>query len=272
MSMKRILKMSVVTTVIACGVLYGQRALVSSAPMAMAAASLSQFADPDPGSGDADGNSFGGNRLEIGPVAGLTTAWHRSPDQSAIPLGSTVQFRVFLEPGMRVTWIGATEERRDPNKSVASSEFNKIGLHAVRAELVDPQDGPSLLESVFDVVETGAAGITITPPQLWVEPVVIDENLPEDELNEQTMYYYFGESIAALRDLGNGRYRTSSGRFVHMSAQANPPGFNPLIEWRLDGEVRVLGESHSAIFHREDQDLGGSTSGVFGSNATVHNI
>ena len=46
MAMKRILKMSVVLTVIACGVLYGQRALVSAAPAAEAAASLSQLGEP----------------------------------------------------------------------------------------------------------------------------------------------------------------------------------------------------------------------------------
>lgn len=274
MAMKRILKTSVVLTVIACGVLYGQRAGVSSAPMAVAAASLSQLADPAKRSPDAPGTTFGGYRLEIGPIAGLTTAWHRSPDLSAIPLGSTVQFRVVLGRATAVTWSGATEEYRDENKSVASCEFSRSGKQAVRVEVVDPQDGPSVLESVFDVVQTGAAGVTITPPQLWVNPVVIDRTLPENELNEQTMSYFFGESIAALRDLGNGRYRisTSPVRHVYMSAQTNPPGFDPLIEWRLDGEARVLGGSHSEVFGGETQGFGGSDSGGFGSSATVHHI
>ena len=149
MAMKRILKLSVVLTVIACGVLYGQRALVRAAPVAVTAASLSQFAKQPEGSADAGGAILGEKRLEIGPVPGLTTAWHLSPDTSAIPLGSTVQFRVGLERGTAVTWIGATEEYRDERASVASCAFIEIGHQAVRAEVVDPQDGPSVL-AIFD--------------------------------------------------------------------------------------------------------------------------
>ncbi|MCZ6654699.1 MAG: proprotein convertase P-domain-containing protein [Planctomycetota bacterium] len=256
MAMKRILRMSVVLTVISCGVLYAQRGLVSATPAVVAAASLSQLGEPAQRSGDSGGDSFTESWLEIGPVAGLTTAWHRSPDHSAIPLGSTVPFRVFLEPGTKVNWVGAIEQHRDRDKSVASCKFSEIGEATVRAELVDPQDGSSLLESVFDVVETAAADITITPPQLWVEPVVIDETLPENELNAQTMYYYFGESIAALRDLGNGRnqvgegaYRTSVQRSMHVSIEVDPPGFAPLIEWRVDGAVNGLATETSVSFN-----------------------
>ncbi len=158
MARKRILRMSVVTTVIACGVLYGQR--VSAAPAGEAAATLSQLGEPAQVSADGRRITFGGDgpghpadfngdgaigaadlavllgswgecpdcpadidgngmvgasdlavllddwgqfeyNLEIGPVAGLTTAWHHSPDQSAIPLGSTVQFRVVLGRAQR---------------------------------------------------------------------------------------------------------------------------------------------------------------------------
>ncbi len=61
MPMKRILRVSLVITVIACGVLYGQRALVSAAPAGEADASLSQLVEPGQVSADARRTAFGGD-------------------------------------------------------------------------------------------------------------------------------------------------------------------------------------------------------------------
>ena len=58
MPMKRILRMSVVTTVIACGVLYGQRALVSAAPAGEAAAGPAVIADAEKPNRPSDARQF----------------------------------------------------------------------------------------------------------------------------------------------------------------------------------------------------------------------
>ncbi len=87
---------------------------------------------------------------------------------------------------------------------------------------------------------------------VWVDPIEIDENLPPDVLNEQTMSYYFGESIARLIDLGDGAYRTSANRTVHGSVDVDPPGFAPLMEWRIDNEPVLLGATAALRFGTND--------------------
>ena len=52
-------------------------------------------------------------RMKIGPIPGLTTAWHAAPEQTGVPLGATVQFKVTgLSPTTPVTWTGAVEVQR----------------------------------------------------------------------------------------------------------------------------------------------------------------
>ena len=135
MAGKRILKLSVVTTVIACGVLYGQRALVRSAPMAVAAASPSQFADPDPGSGGADESSFGGNWLEIGPKGSLGSSRYA-------PCAS---LRVGPQPPVAVglTGLDNTGQRMvvndvEPNKVVYREPAVQVGHGAFRRPRIRP--------------------------------------------------------------------------------------------------------------------------------------
>ncbi len=47
--------------------------------------------------------------LSIGPIEGLTTAWHTAPAETAIPLGITLQFRQPAPPEATVVWTGAQE-------------------------------------------------------------------------------------------------------------------------------------------------------------------
>ncbi|MCZ6815846.1 MAG: DUF6531 domain-containing protein, partial [Planctomycetota bacterium] len=78
---------------------------------------------------------------------------------------------------------------------------------------------------------------------VWVDPVELDQN----STNEETMFYYFMfPSVAELKDLGDGRYRTSVRRRVNFDATVDPPGFKPLIEWRFDNTARAL---HSPAVH-----------------------
>ena len=57
--------------------------------------------------------------LEIGPIEGLTTAWHQAPREVAIPVGTTLLFRTKAVPAVTVTWTGAIEISRDEMWSTA---------------------------------------------------------------------------------------------------------------------------------------------------------
>src|SRR3954452_16767209 len=66
-------------------------------------------------------------RLEIGPVEGLTTLWHPAPVRTAIPLGATVQLRIMVPLSWSVRWTGAGEIDRNIGRSTAEVNFGSLG-------------------------------------------------------------------------------------------------------------------------------------------------
>lgn len=181
--------------------------------------------------------------FRIGPIDGLTTGWHRSPATTSISLGT---FAPFYQPAARdemVIWTGADEVARDDQGSTAVCWLLGLGVHVVHVEVIPPAGEARSSQSRFNVVDVPIEQITVSPIDVWVDPVQIDEDLPQDEINEQTMGYFFGQSIAGLRELGHGQYRTSVNRRVHMSVEVDPLGFAPLMEWRVDGRPTKLGGS-----------------------------
>ena len=175
----------------------------------------------------------------IGPIEGLTTTWHWAPPTTSIPLGTIAGFFQPAAPNATVIWTAAAEVARDDQGSTAVCPLVQIGITIVQVQVI-PADGGEAIssQSRFNVVDIGVEQITVSAIDVWVDPVEIDEDLGQDELNEQTMGYFFGlDSIAAMRDLGDGYYRTSVNRRVHTSVEVNPPGFAPLIEWRYDGQA-----------------------------------
>lgn len=174
-------------------------------------------------------------RLEIGPVAGLTTLWHQAPLASALPLGATVQFRLWTPVGVAVTWAGAQQVESGLNRSVAEHRFDTAGVHAVSASYFDARGERIERRSVFEVIDTASHPVRVTAVELAVDPVIVDSANP----NASTMGYYFrDESIAALRELAQGHYRTSVDRWLRLRATVEPVGFAPLVEWRANGTAQ----------------------------------
>ena len=92
-------------------------------------------------------------RMTLGPVAGLTTAWHPAPAITHIPLGTSVRLRQFARRDDVVTWHGAQEILRDAHGSVAVSPGTDGGRRFIRA-LVSSPDGSRYESSiVIDRVE-----------------------------------------------------------------------------------------------------------------------
>jgi hypothetical protein len=176
-------------------------------------------------------------RFSIGPIPGLTTQWHVAPEKASVPLGFTIQFRQPAPVGATVTWFGAEETSRNGQWSIAECPLNVEGSNVVRVVVERGGQGPTEYAMVLKVTDIDPADIFVGAIEATVAPF----DLNEDSGNDETMRYFFGESVAALRDLGNGAYRTSTDKTVRLSATVDPPGFAPLLEWRADDRVIALG-------------------------------
>ncbi|MBW8874755.1 MAG: hypothetical protein JF614_07295 [Acidobacteria bacterium] len=181
-------------------------------------------------------------RLEIGPVEGLTTLWHPAPVRTAIPLGATVQLRIMVPLSWSVRWTGAGEVDRNIGRSTAEINFGSLGSYVVSVVCEGPRGEQTEGRTVFDVVNTktpatvGFEPVGVSALHVTADSVVIDPNHP----NASSMDYFFrGSSIAALRQVGEGHYRTSTNRILVVEAEVQPSGFAPLIEWRLDGKPQL---------------------------------
>lgn len=173
------------------------------------------------------------SKLQIGPVLGLTTAWHSAPTHTAVPLGTTIRFRVQGKGARSVEWTGA---RKVVWRGTATAEchLDTPGPHTVTMTYTDSGGERRQESSHLNVLDTSAFSITVSTPRLWADSVSLNEGTP----NETTMRYFFGDSIAAVRQIGEGRYLTSTDRWFHLEAHVEPSAFAPLLEWRLDGKAQ----------------------------------
>jgi hypothetical protein len=183
--------------------------------------------------------------IHIGPVEGLTTAWHEAPEATAIAQGTVAQFKVDVPRDAVVRWSGAVEIMRRRGTSIAVCPLVDLGEARVT---VSVRVGNGTLEDsiTLDVVETRAADVTVSMIDVSWDEFGVDESLPTEELNLVTMGYYFGDSIAAVHEIGDDRYRTSIRRKLTMRADVEPAAFAPLVEWRVDGEAVSIG-GHSIV-------------------------
>lgn len=175
------------------------------------------------------------HRLELGPVPGWTTDWHPAPVATGLPLGATVRLRVRGLGTASPTWHGATEVERLAGGSIAERRLDTPGPLAITVAWLD-RDGQRIEDAIAAEV-IGLDGIPpgVTDVRLAADDLVLDG----PDLNAVTMAYYFRpSSIAALREIAPGHYRTSISRWFDLSAQVEPAAFAPLVEWRLDGTAQ----------------------------------
>ena len=166
-------------------------------------ASLPGPAKTEPGIGVEPG--VYGHTLLIGPIEGLTAGSHVAPSDTFMPLGTVVLFMYSAPPEETVTWTGAVEIDRDELGSTAMCSFVELGLSIVEVESSDASGNQWSSRSAVTVVDVAVESIEVGLVEPWADPLEIDETLPQDQLNQVTMGYFFGSSIAALSDLGNGR-------------------------------------------------------------------
>ncbi|MCG3126920.1 MAG: Glyoxylate/hydroxypyruvate reductase B [Phycisphaerae bacterium] len=182
--------------------------------------------------------------LQIGPVAGLTLNWHIAPEAVAVPLGTTLEFRQEYEMGARVTWNGATESVRGICVCQAIATPVGLGPHTVNAVVTHPDGTTNVNTCTVNVVNVALEDIHVSLA-LSVTP----HNLTEQSSNAETVSVFFGfPSVAALRDLGNGQFRTSCERDVQVVATVDPPAFASIMEFRLGDLPPALGPERTIMY------------------------
>ena len=192
----------------------------------------------------AAGDAAAESPFQIGPVPGLTTAWHPAPAVTSVPLGSKLTFKRQQRWGVSISWRGATQVSSDRYWSVAEYHADTTGRHVVTVEYLKA-DGELVAEHcALDVVDFAAEQIRFSAVEASVDPVVLDS----DDLNASTFDYFAGGSIAGLRRVSGNHYRTSVGRWIHLEIEIEPAGFAPLIEWRYTSQEPTLGTSRKLRF------------------------
>lgn len=186
-------------------------------------------------------------RLEIGPVEGLTTDWHHAPKETGIPLGTLVSLRVRAPWTHTVRWTGAREVERTPTWSRAEVPIAGPGNRLVTVE-IEEHDGDEVRETLrLSTVDLGGQAPGIRSVRIVEEELVLDG----EDLNLATMRRFFGDSsVAAVRRVAEGHYRTSSQRWFVLEGEAEPASLTPLLEWSVNGRVQEAlgGRTRMAIF------------------------
>ncbi|MAE68919.1 MAG: hypothetical protein CME06_00460 [Gemmatimonadetes bacterium] len=136
-----------------------------------------------------------------------------------------------VPPDLEVEWSGAEELYRDSFVAVARVESEAPGT--IEAGVNVTGESFAWRDKVtFDITDFAADEIEVLIGSVSVDSVELDEN----SSNGETMRYYFGkESIAPLTDLGPDHYATSTDRTIRVGLATSPAGFEPLLEWRMDG-------------------------------------
>ena len=184
------------------------------------------------------------SELKIGPIKGLTTAWHDAPQTIVVPLDSQLLLSARLINGARLIWDGAEEQNRDRIHSEAIFEATKPGMYPLTIRHHNAYGGVRIERYQIHVVNVRAEDIVISPINLSVNPIPIDAENPNETAYENAST----PSIAGLAKINARTWATSTHREVYFQADISPAEFAPMIEWRLPGKAAHLGTSATSAF------------------------
>lgn len=195
--------------------------------------------------------------LCIGPVPGLTTAWHVAPQTTGFPEGVAASFKVAAAPAATVTWVGAKETARDQFWSYALCPPMREGIHLVESSVSEGADGePMACVCTLTVIGGSPPALTSGVIGVDLDPLPPLDLMPVEDANAIAVALYFGPSIAQIVPVSAGHHATSVDRVVPMTAPGlAPAAFAPLIEWRLDGVAHSLGPQTKLAVSRPGQHV-----------------
>lgn len=195
-----------------------------------------------------------GEGIEVGPIDGLTLAWHPVPSHFAVPAGTDLRFRCQASTNDLVTWIGATEVGREGGWSIAScpTEANKGYEVSVRVLASGGQKDrdPSERSSTDGVAATRNYKCRFETVDARISDLVVkDVTLAREDLfvtekssNWEVLRQFGASSIARLTRVEPGHYRTSVATPLQLACKVEPAALGALVEWRVDGAPFALGQ------------------------------
>ncbi|MCA9295824.1 MAG: hypothetical protein KC983_04890, partial [Phycisphaerales bacterium] len=195
--------------------------------------------------GDKPGFIVPGYKMDLlmGPIEGLTTAWHSAPQQTAIPLGTVVEFRVNAPVGATVSWQNAVQTLRTDSSAFAVAICTQPGVDTIGCR-VDYNGNRYKADLEWNVVPVQVSDIVVRSLKVQEESIGEPPRVTGMELNQWTMGHYFGDSVAAVTEISEGRYITSINNGITVNADVYPAEFAPLVEWRDNGVAKSLGASN----------------------------
>lgn len=194
--------------------------------------------------------------LSLGPIEGLTTAWHpiaflnEDPPQDreifvelepgkgepelVVPLGVDLMFRCGVPTGGVVEWEGASEVDRVGALSTALCRLDSPEVTRVTA-LLRTANGVGKVSVRLRAIDVDVDDVQVRRPQ-----ITVDRLGPADVAdNDAAVEAFFDASIADLGSDGDGLV-TSVDRFLDLEAVVEPAALAPLVEWSIDGAPRLL--------------------------------
>ena len=185
----------------------------------------------------------------IGPIEGITTAWHPAPREIVIPVGAAVRFKCGSSLTSDVVWNLAPSIRAIGTGSVAEYRFDASGRYPISARVESDGGGggkdkdrpdksaPVTHECLVIAVPARAQPVVIESLQPRVDPLLLTNSSD----NFETMRVYFNGYISPLRKVGDAAYRTTVGTPVSIEAKLADSRFASLVETRVTGRRPALG-------------------------------
>lgn len=171
--------------------------------------------------------------LRLGPVDGLTTAWHTAPAHFAVPQGSELMFEFAWDEPHLLTWTGAQTVSVSATTAQAQAFMDDLGSQQIAVSATSPE-GEFLTGWILDVevLAPEAFEAEVPLPELFHYAPTVDPSAPVLQ-NGVT-------AVPIFLDRGP-RKIVGYGGTLGASAYDAPQVLQPLLEWRLDGEVVGLG-------------------------------
>ncbi len=190
--------------------------------------------------------------FEIGPVDGLTTDWHPAPAWTSIPAGTILMLHQAAQLDEMVVWSGAYEFARDESGSTAIAILHVVGPQQISVQVAPHQPDTRQAfssSSTFDVVN-------IRFDYISVSPIVVDLDPPTNDSGPDVVEPTGFEEPSDLQEFTDDQsaFEGSGGSgLVLLEVDVNPPGFAPLMEWRLDDQPAILGPA--VLMRSADMEL-----------------
>jgi hypothetical protein len=209
---------------------------------------------PPPVEGDAGAELF---EWAIGPIDGITTAWHPMPREITVPVGTTLRLKCGGAPSSRMEWKNAEEVSGGDLGSIAECHIAAPGRHEISVAVGSARPREDRIQEYSDdpagrgnrpasfrrmcivnAIEVGPAQIGVVA----LEPRVVPLALTESSSNYETMKALrVGNTISRFRRLELNHYRTAVNRPIALGAKLIDSRFASIIETRISGERPILG-------------------------------